>query len=99
MKYSYIYEPRAIQEYEEAIVWYLEWSKQASEHFELAVTEKLHEICLHPRLYRNTKKYFREAFLKKYPYSIIYVIDNEKHTIVITSVFHNSRNPRKKYTA
>jgi plasmid stabilization system protein ParE len=63
MKYSYIYEPRAIQEYEEAALWYLEKSKQAAEHFENAMNEKLREVCLHPRLYRNTKKQFREAFL------------------------------------
>jgi len=98
MKYSYIYEPRAIQEYEEAVLWYLEKSKQAAEHFENAMNEKLREVCLHPRLYRNTKKEFREAFLKKYPYSIIYVIAEDTRTIVITSVFHNSRNPGKKYT-
>ena len=99
MIYNHIYEPRALLEYEEAVLWYRERSKQASENFELAINEKLHEICMNPTLYRNTKKYFREAFLKKYPFSIIYFIDEIFDTIVVTSIFHNSRNPKRKYTA
>jgi len=98
MTYTHIYEADAQLEYEEAILWYLEKSNQASRNFELEINEKLKEICLKPTLYRNTKKYFREALLKKYPFSIIYFIDEEHHNIVITSVFHNSRNPKKKYT-
>ena len=97
MTYTFIYQPQALLEYEHAILWYRERSKQASEIFELAINEKLHEICTTPTLYRNTKKHFREALLKKYPFSIVYVIDEKNRAIVITSVFHNSRNPKKKY--
>ena len=98
MTYSYIYEPRALREYEEAILWYLERSKPAAKNFERAITEKMHAVCMHPKRYRNTKKYFRETFLKKYPYSIIYFIDDETTTVVVTSIFHSSRNPKKKYS-
>ncbi len=97
MSYTYTYEADAQLEYEEAALWYIENSIQAGKNFEIEVNEKLQEICLNPRLYRNTKKHFREALLKKYPFSIIYFIDEQNHVIVITSVFHNSRNPRKKY--
>ncbi len=98
MIYCFIYEPRAIQEYEEAILWYVERSELASMNFIASVNEKLKEICTNPTRYRNTKKYLRETFLKKYPYSIIYFIDEEVKTIVITSLFHSSRNPRLKYS-
>ncbi len=84
-------------EYEDAVLWYRERSKQASEKFEIAINEKLNEICSDPALYRNAEKYFREALLKKYPFSIVYVIDEIQKIIVITSIFHNSRNPKKKY--
>ncbi|MCD6013337.1 MAG: type toxin-antitoxin system RelE/ParE family toxin [Flavipsychrobacter sp.] len=97
MKYRYIYDPRAITEYEEAIIWYSERSELVSENFVLAVNEKLDEICEHPTRYRNTKKYFRETFLKKYPYSIVYFVEEDAKTVVIVSIFHSSRNPKKKY--
>lgn len=99
MVHTYIFEPRAMLEYEEAILWYHQRSKQASINFELAVSEKISEICLHPKRYRNTKKHFRETKLKKYPFSIIYFIDEQLSIIVITSIFHSHRNPHKKYTA
>ena len=97
MAHNYIYEPRALYEYEEAILWYLERSKQAGENFELAINEKLRKISSNPTLYRKTKKHFREASLNKYPYSIIYFVEEDINTIVIVSIFHNSRNPGKKF--
>jgi len=72
MAYNYVYDPRALLEYEEAILWYHAKSKQVSENFELAIREKLQVICLHPTRYRSRRKYFRETIVKKYPFSIIY---------------------------
>ena len=34
MTYSYIFEPKAVQEYEDAISWYLERSEPAARKFE-----------------------------------------------------------------
>ena len=99
MDYSHIFEPRAQFEFEVAILWYDERSKQASKNFKQAIDEKIVEICEHPRRYRNTKKHFRETFLDKYPYSIIYVINEVDHVIVVTSIFHSSRNPKIKFSS
>ena len=97
MTYTYIFEAGAQMEYEEAVIWYIEKSDVAGRNFELELNGKLLEICQNPTLYRNTKKKFREALLKKYPFSIVYFIDQENRTIVITSVFHTSRNPKRKF--
>jgi plasmid stabilization system protein ParE len=99
MRYNHIYEPKALQEYEEAILWYNERSYIASQNFVLAVNEKLLEICLYPTRCRITKRHFRESLVQKYPFSIIYFIDEARHTVVVTSVFHNSRDPNNKYAA
>ena len=97
MDYYHVFEPRAQLEYEDTILWYDERSEQARKNFQLEIDEKLREICRHPKRYRNTKKYFRETFLDKYPYSIIYFINEEDKTIVVTSIFHSSRNPQDKF--
>ena len=40
----------------------------------------------------------RKAFkLQKYPYQLIYYIDQDRSTVVIVSLFHQKRNPSKKY--
>ena len=43
----------------------------------------------------NFSEKYRFALLKKFPYSIVYRIDDEQGHIVVISVFHQNRNPSK----
>ncbi|HEY8658595.1 MAG TPA: type II toxin-antitoxin system RelE/ParE family toxin [Hanamia sp.] len=95
--YQLIYSPVALIEYKDAIVWYKERSTKAAENFVNQVKEKIDKICNSPFHYPETYKHFRETSLRKYPYSLVYFIDKSKKIIIITSVFHHKRNPKKKY--
>lgn len=97
MNYKHIYEPVALSEYKEAIQWYDERSKKAAENFVKEVKEKIKSICVDPQRYRNAYKYFRETCLTRYPFYIIYFVDESKKIIVISSVYHHRRNPKGKY--
>jgi plasmid stabilization system protein ParE len=97
MKYRYIYDPLALKEYTEAISWYMERSEQAAVGLVKEVNERLALICHAPFRYRNVYKKYRETSLKRFPYSIIYLIDEDKKMIIVSSVYHHKRNPRKKY--
>ncbi len=97
MNYKHIYAPVAFSEYKEAVEWYDERSKTAAENFVRDVKEKIESICLNPLRHRNTYKYFRETSLKKYPFCIVYFVDENKKIVVITSVYHHKRNPKRKY--
>lgn len=54
-------------------------------------------ICSNPHRYRNTYKNLRELTLKKYPYNLIYHINEKKKMITIISLYHHKRNPESKY--
>ncbi len=82
MSYSYNYQQDALDEYKEATVWYLERSEMAAYNFIKEVKQSIELICSDPTRYRNTYKEFRETSLKKYPYAIVYLIDNEKEQIL-----------------
>ena len=97
MSYRYIYEPAALAEYKEAISWYLERSKNAADNFVKEVKERIIMICDDPLRYRSTYKNLRETSLKKYPYSIVYFVDEKKQLVIVSSVYHHKRNPRRKY--
>ena len=97
MSYQYIFLERAQEEYEDALSWYKEGSLKATENFIEELNSKVSLICEDPLRYRNTYKNYRETSLKKFPYSVIYFIDEVDKTIIIQSVFHHKRNPRKKY--
>lgn len=97
MSYQHIYDPIALLEYKDAVAWYAERSKIAAANFVLAIKNKVAVICTDPFRYRNTFKKFRETSLAIYPYSIIYLIDEKIETIIITSVYHHKRAPRRKF--
>lgn len=97
MSYIIAYQERALKEYELAIEWYREHSESAAQNFEVAVKEKIDILRAAPESYKNTYRKFREVVLKKYPYSILYIIEAQTKTIIIFSIYHHKRNPRKKY--
>ena len=86
MSYKYIYDPVALKEYKEAVSWYLERSEEAAEGLVKEVKERLAVICSDPFRYRNAYKKYWETSLKKYPYSIVYLIDEDKKVIIVSSV-------------
>ncbi|MDQ6757157.1 MAG: type II toxin-antitoxin system RelE/ParE family toxin [Bacteroidota bacterium] len=97
MSYRIAYQQRAIMEYEVAATWYKERIKQAAEKFETAVNEKINLLRENPKRYRKTYLEFREIQLNKYPFNVIYLIDDIKMLVIISSIYHHKRNPKKKY--
>jgi plasmid stabilization system protein ParE len=97
MSYSYLYTPVAAKDYTEALGWYAERSIKAAENFVSAVKEKLTLICNNPERFALRYRKFREASLKKYPFSIIYFVNETEKVIVVTAVYHHRRNPASKY--
>jgi plasmid stabilization system protein ParE len=95
--YDYLVEPRAQKEYEQPIAWYSERSELAALNFIKNVDATYLRITKRPYQFKNTYKFFREASVKKYPFVIIYTIEESIKTIIIVSVFHHKRNPKKKY--
>jgi len=59
--------------------------------------ERIQSIVHHPERYPIRKKEFRQVLIKVFPYLIIYKIDKNGNNVVIASIFHTSRNPKKKY--
>src|SRR5207302_1767459 len=95
MAYSYLFDPAAAKEYEEAFSWYEKKSYLAADNFIIRVQEAITAICTDPYRYRNGYKNLRELSVKKYPHQVIYHIDDARSTVVIVSIFHQKRNPKK----
>jgi toxin ParE1/3/4 len=97
MAYSYFFDPVAADEYEEAFSWYEKRSFLAADNFIIRAQEAIAAACADPFRYRSGYKNFHEIPLKKYPYQLIYYVDEIKKIIVIVSIFHHKRHPKKKY--
>jgi plasmid stabilization system protein ParE len=97
MSYGIRYQTRATAEYERAYKWYIDRSVLAAINFSSAVNDQIEIIAKNPERFRKTHKEFREVLLKKYPYCIIYLINETDRMVVIASIFHQKRNPKTKY--
>jgi plasmid stabilization system protein ParE len=97
MSYQISYRSRAVDEYLASLEWYKERSFDAAENFVNAINQTLNTVAEKPTQFKNTYKHFYEVSTKIFPFSIVYFIDEAKRLIVVVSIFHNKRNPRKKF--
>lgn len=97
MSYSYAFHEYAQQDYEVIVEWYASRSIKSAKNFIVEVGHALQLICDNPNRWRNEYKHFRELGLKKFPYIIIYSVEEDIQQIIVTAIFHTSKNPKKKY--
>lgn len=94
MIYNAILLPRARQELLAAWIWYEGKQTGLGDRFEMEVYKTIEEIEQHPKRYPEKIPFFRSKKIKTFPYLIIYKIEEEQRIILITSIFHTSRNPK-----
>lgn len=97
MNYKVELLPRARKELLDAWDWYDDRWTGLGDRFMREVEKKLEQIEKAPERYAERKKGFRETKIKVFPYLIIYRLQKRKKIIAVSSIFHTSRNPRKKY--
>src|ERR1035437_4049752 len=97
MENSIIYLSKAQKEFDESLEFYEERAIGLGIRFEFQLKEKLIIISKYPERYRKRKGNFRETIVKGFLFLIIYKYYKTKNIILISSIFHTSRNPKYKY--
>jgi plasmid stabilization system protein ParE len=97
MSYSYILHEKAQEDYDEAIEWYAVKSIKAAENLIAEAENTLQLICNNPDRWRNEYKHYRELKVQKYPYVIIYTVEQDSQVVLVTAIFNINKNPKKKY--
>ena len=87
----------ADREFTEASLWYEEQSPGLGERFIKMVETKLDLVLKFPERYPKRKGNFRETLVNIFPYIIIYTFNKKNQIVIVSSIFHASQNPRKKY--
>ena len=96
MVFTYILLPEAQEEYEDSVMWYMAKSLETAEHFVNQVDQALDLISNNPIRGKSNYANFYEIRIKKFPFSIVYYIEKTLNQIVVTSIFHDKRNPERK---
>lgn len=94
MKYHLIIKEEAYFDIEDAYLYYEENKLGLGELFLTTLENYLERVQLHPKHYQIKRKPFREAFIKDFPYVIIYEIENKN--VIVYAVFCTYKNPKKK---
>ncbi len=95
MAYKIIVSPRTQKEIENAIDYYALYNSDTSVLFIESLKQSYQSISINP-FYRIRYKNIRALKLKIFPYSLYFIINEEKQVIKILSCFHNKRNPKNR---
>ncbi len=82
----------AEEEFQQAYQWYKNHNRELGEKFIEVVEHSLNSLLQFPQRYPIIHKNIRRIVLQKFPYSILYIIKDDK--IMIVACFHGKRNPK-----
>lgn len=90
MSLEVIVRPEAAQEIQEGFDWYEERSEGLGLEFLRAADACLAGVQRNPEAYQVVHERVRRALLRKFPYALFYLIEEER--IVVIACFHVKRN-------
>ena len=88
---TYSFHPEARAEFKEATIYYFEKSSSLGAAFYSEVESAIEKIIENPDLYRVIDEDVRRCLTKRFPYAVLYTI--EDNYILILAVMHCSREP------
>ena len=95
MNYTIDLSTKARQELGESWSWYEEQQLGLGNRFEEAFFSKADLIQSNP-LHYPLKGRYHQTQMDIFPFLIVFKVNKQKETILIVSVFHTSRNPKRK---
>lgn len=95
MAYKIIVSPRTQKEIENALDYYALYSTDTPLDFISSLQDAYNTLETNP-FFRVKHKNIRALKIKKFPYSLFFIINETPNTIEILSCFHNKRNPNKR---
>jgi toxin ParE1/3/4 len=94
MAASVIYKPTAVAELREAFEWYEHEQPGLGRDFLAEIARIERHLMATPELYQRVEDELRRATLRRFPYGLFYVI--EEDVVVVLGCFHLHRDPRTR---
>jgi plasmid stabilization system protein ParE len=93
MTFRAVIEEEAEREFAEAVSFYDEREPGLGQRFARDVRDIFREVCKDPDRFPHATRLTRKAKVLRWPYSVFYVVKAESAEVIITTVWHGSRNP------
>ena len=95
MGYSIVLTKRARKEIKNTVDYYALYSNHAPINFTAILKDAFDTLTTHP-FFAVKYKNVRTITLKKFPYTLYFVVNEKNKTVRVLSCFHNKRNPYKR---
>jgi plasmid stabilization system protein ParE len=87
---NFHFHPEALQEYKDAVRYYMKISNALATAFIIEVEDGIHRILNNPRAWQIVEEDIHRHFINRFPYGLYYYIE-DKNSIQIVAVKHMSR--------
>ena len=87
--------PEANSDIEEAYLWHEEQSLGLGMEFLRCVETALTSIQRNPMIYRVIHGTYRRTLVRRFPFAVIFDLEEREDRCVVYSVFHCSQDPEK----
>jgi plasmid stabilization system protein ParE len=93
MRYLIIFSKSASDDLTETLGWYKEQKDGLEKRFISETSKILKRLEVFPKSFPIVHVKIRKALLNKFPYKILYFIDDSNHEVHVIGVVHQSRHP------
>jgi plasmid stabilization system protein ParE len=94
MSYKIKVDPIARLDLLESIIWYNEQQPELGRRYYNSVQQTIKSIKANPYKFQIRYKILRMALVRKFPFMVMFLVDEDKKQIAITAILHTSRNPK-----
>jgi len=93
--YSAIWTKEAKADRFQVINWYEKILSKLAQEFNEEVSHKVQNIVeKYPKIAKNVHKNARKLSLNRFPYNLIYVVDDVRKEVRILAIVHDKRDPK-----
>ena len=93
-KYGLVIYTAALQDIQDATDWYNKQSRGLGARFQKQVKQQINVLKFNPHSFYVRYAEVRCMLVRKFPFLIHFVINEDQHTVEIFAVIHTSRHPR-----
>lgn len=93
MNYKIKIDPIARLDMIESAIWYNKQQHGLGRRYYNSVQQTIKSIKSNPYKYHLRHKALRMALVNKFPFMVMFLVDENKKQIAVTAVLHTSRNP------
>lgn len=93
MAFNVVLRKRALQSMWEAMDWYNGQATGLGHELQIEFFDYLRKLAVHPHQNPIVFGRFRRLRLKRFPYKIVYSIDDRRQIVFVAVLWHVKRNP------